>query len=101
MARFDLTDARVGSDRVAASDGRTRHGSGGRPAGTEPDLLAVVHECAGIAARYGPYTTCGNRFRRWRKRGIWDRLLAAVSKAYNGDLQMIDAISVRAHQHAA
>ncbi|GEP12843.1 hypothetical protein MMMDOFMJ_2550 [Methylobacterium gnaphalii] len=56
---------------------------------------------ADIPARYGPYTTCGNRFRRWRKRGIWDRLLGAVSKAYDGDLQMIDATSVRVHQHAA
>ena len=56
---------------------------------------------ADILARYGPHTTCGNRFRRWRKRGIWDRLLDAASKAYDGDLQMIDATSVRVHQHAA
>ncbi|WP_375276203.1 IS5 family transposase [Methylorubrum thiocyanatum] len=56
---------------------------------------------AHIPARYGPHTTCSNRFRRWRKRGIWDRLLNAVSKAYEGDLQMIDATSVRVHRHAA
>ena len=56
---------------------------------------------ADIPARYGPQTTCGNRFRRWRKAGVWDRLLDAVSKAYDGDIQMIDATSVRVHQHAA
>ena len=28
-------------------------------------------------------------------------LLEAVSKAYDGDIQMIDASSVRVHQHAA
>ncbi len=26
---------------------------------------------ADIPARYGPHPTCGNRIRRWRKRGIW------------------------------
>ena len=31
---------------------------------------------------------------------MWDRIFAAVSAAYDGDLQMIDASSVRVHQHA-
>jgi transposase len=42
-----------------------------------------------------------NRFNRWRKAGVWDRLLRAVSKAYDGDIQMIDSSSIRVHQHAA
>ena len=37
---------------------------------------------AEIPQRYGPYTTCYNRFVRWRKAGVWDRLLDAVSDAY-------------------
>ena len=37
---------------------------------------------ADIPERYGPYTTCYNRFVRWQKAGIWDKLLAAVSAAY-------------------
>jgi transposase len=56
---------------------------------------------ADIPERYGPHTTCYNRFVRWRKAGIWDRLLAAVSEAYEGRLQMIDSTVVRVHQHAA
>ena len=64
-------------------------------------ILRTGAPWADIPARYGPYTTCGNRFRRWRKRGIWDRLLDAVSKAYEGDLQMVDSSSIRVHQHAA
>lgn len=24
--------------------------------------------------QYGPYTTCYNRFVRWRRAGVWDRL---------------------------
>jgi len=48
--------------------------------------------------RYGPPTTCYNRFVGWAKLGVWDRIFAAVSKAY-GDLQAIDASSIRVHQH--
>jgi len=29
--------------------------------------------------RYVPATTCYNRFVRWRKFGVWDRIFAAVS----------------------
>ena len=29
-------------------------------------------------------TTCYNRFVRWRKAGVWDRLFEAVSEAYDG-----------------
>lgn len=54
-----------------------------------------------IPERYGPFTTCYNRFVRWRKAGVWDRLLAAVSAAYDGDIVMIDSTCVRVHQHAA
>jgi transposase len=56
---------------------------------------------AEIPERYGPSTTCYNRFVRWRKAGVWDRLLKAVSKAYDGDIVMIDSTCVRVHQHAA
>ena len=56
---------------------------------------------ADIPARYGPYTTCVNRFNRWRRAGHWARILQAVSEAYEGDIQMIDSSSIRVHQHAA
>lgn len=56
---------------------------------------------ADIPERYGPPTTCYNRFVRWRKLGVWDRIFEAVSAAYEGDLQMIDSSSVRVHQHGA
>jgi transposase len=42
-----------------------------------------------------------NRFNRWHKAGVWARLLEAVSKVYDGDIQMIDSSSIRVHQHAA
>jgi transposase len=46
------------------------------------------------------HTTCVNRFNRWRKAGVWARVSEAVSKAYDGDIQMIDSSSIRVHQHA-
>src|SRR3954453_6572756 len=54
---------------------------------------------AGIPERYGAPTPWFNRFVRWAKLGVWDRIFEAVSKAYDGDLQMIDASSIRVHQH--
>jgi transposase len=56
---------------------------------------------ADIPERYGPHTTCYNRFVRWREAGIWDRLLSAMSEAVDGEIVMIDSSSVRVHQHGA
>lgn len=56
---------------------------------------------ADIPQRYGPYTTCYNRFVRWREAGVWDRLLEEISKEYDGDIVMIDSSCVRVHQHGA
>jgi len=56
---------------------------------------------ADLPERYGPYTTGYNRFRRWTRAGIWDRIMDAIVAAYDGDVQMIDGTSVRAHHSAA
>jgi hypothetical protein len=34
-------------------------------------------------------------------RPLWDRLMDAITEAYDGDIQMIDSSVVRVHQHAA
>ena len=98
MARFDLTDFEWsviapllpnkprGVARV--DDRRVLNGIFWR--------LRTGAPWADIPQRYGPHTTCVNRFNRWRKAGVWDRILAAVSKAYDGDIQMIDSSSIRA-----
>ena len=54
-----------------------------------------------LPERYGPYTTIYNRFNRWRQAGVWDRMMDAITAAYDGDVQMIDSSSIRVHQHAA
>ena len=53
-----------------------------------------------LPERYGPYTTVYNRFNRWTKAGVWDRLMDAVCDAHNHDLVMIDGTSVRVHHSA-
>src|ERR1700736_5704719 len=85
MARFDLTDFEWsviapllpnkprGVARV--DDRRVLNGIFWR--------LRTGAPWADIPERYGPHTTCVNRFNRWRKAGVWDRLLEAVSKAYD------------------
>ena len=40
-----------------------------------------------LPERYGPYTTCYNRFNRWRKKGIWDQLMDAIVETYDGNIQ--------------
>jgi transposase len=55
---------------------------------------------ADLPDRYGPRTTVYNRFNRWRKAGVWDRIMDAITKAYDGKVQMIDTSCVRVHQHA-
>jgi transposase len=54
-----------------------------------------------LSERYGPYTSCYNRFRRWTKAGVWDRIMDALTDAYDDGVRMIDGISVRVHHAAA
>jgi transposase len=54
-----------------------------------------------LPENYGPYTTCYNRFVRWRQAGIWDQIMEALAAAHDGAVQMIDTSVVRVHQHGA
>jgi transposase len=39
---------------------------------------------------FGPYTTCYNRFVRWRRAGVWSRIIDALAAAHDATVQMID-----------
>jgi|SRR5689334_11954570 len=60
-----------------------------------------------LPRRYGPVGTASSRFYRWRKVGIWQRILSDLqAEAHqrgeiDWDLHFVDATIVRAHQHAA
>jgi transposase len=54
-----------------------------------------------LPENYGPYTTCYNRFVRWRRAGIWDQIMEALAAGHDAAVQMIDTSVVRVHQHGA
>ena len=54
-----------------------------------------------IPEQYGSWSTIYNRFNRWSKAGIWDRIFDAVVDSHNVDAVMVDATSIRAHPSAA
>jgi transposase len=49
----------------------------------------------------GPCTAYYNRFVRWRRAGVSDRIMAALTAAHDAAVQMIDTSVVRVHQHGA
>ena len=50
---------------------------------------------------FGPYTTCYNRFVRWRRAGVWSRIMNALAATDDASVEMIDTSIVRVHQHGA
>ncbi|BAB49640.1 mll2531 [Mesorhizobium japonicum MAFF 303099] len=37
-----------------------------------------------LPTAFGPYTTCYNRFVRWRRAGVWGRMIEALATAHDG-----------------
>ncbi len=60
-----------------------------------------------LPSEYGPWQTVATRFYRWRRAGIWDRVLADLQQQADvaGDLDWslhhVDGTIIFAHQHAA
>src|SRR5690349_17136459 len=110
MYRGDLTDeqwaalapllpARATTGRPPASPRRTLNG-----------MLWILRTGApwrDLPPRYGRWNSVWRRFSRWRRAGVFDRVLAAAQQA--GDAagaldwaqHFVDGSHVRAHQHAA
>ena len=60
-----------------------------------------------LPSEFGPWATVAGRFYRWRRQGVWDRVLAGLHAGADmrGELDwllhFVDGSVVRAHQHAA
>lgn len=53
-------------------------------------------------ASYGPHKTLYNRFVRWSRLGVFDRIFAGLAgQAGEPDILMIDATHLKAHRTAA
>src|ERR1700730_15898560 len=62
----------------------------------------VPVRCGAIRRRaLGPYTTCYNRFIRWRRAGAWGGIMNALAATHDAAVQMIDTLIGRGHQHPA
>jgi len=70
-------------------------------------ISGIVHmlKCGGRWAdcppEYGPSTTVYNRWNRWSRRGIWTRILAALTEeGWIAETGQIDSSYIKAHRSA-
>jgi transposase len=54
-----------------------------------------------LPARFGSFKTVHQRFSRWAKSGVFERIFKLLSGDHDNEYMMIDATIVRAHQHSA
>ena len=53
-----------------------------------------------LPERFGNWNSVYQRFRRWSKQGVWQRVFEALQEP-DLDWLLLDSTTVRAHQHAA
>ena len=59
-----------------------------------------------LPERYGAWQTCADRLYRWRREGLWDRILTHVQTKSDAVSEVvwevsIDSSTARAHHHAS
>ena len=89
---------------AAVADGHPRRAPGGRPAGDLGDRTRVAERVpvARCAPVYGPPKTRYNRFVRWARKGVWERVFMELAAAGGPpETLMLDATHVKAHRSAA
>lgn len=54
-----------------------------------------------LPKEFGKWNTVFQRYNRWSKTGVWERVFKAMSADPDFEYTMIDSTIVRAHQHSA
>jgi len=54
-----------------------------------------------LPARFGDWKIVHQRFSRWAKSGVFERIFKLLASDHDNEYMMIDATIVRAHQHSA
>jgi len=54
-----------------------------------------------LPARFDNWNSVFQRYNRWCKRGVWQRILDAIGGDPDLEHLLLDSTTVRAHQHAA
>ncbi len=91
----------MGGYQTNVTEQAARRATGERPACPQWRLLRSGAPWRDLPDNFGPYTTCYNRFVRWRRAGVWGRIMDALAAAHDASVQMIDTSIVRVHQHGA
>ena len=111
MARGDLTEKEWEQLEPLLP---TSAGKRGRPYGEHRRIVNGILWMARTGApwrdlpeRYGPWQTCYDRFVRWRRTGVWMKVLRRLQGRAEEAGKLVwsqcsvDGSTVRAHQHAA
>jgi len=105
MRRYALRDDQW--DRIKDFlPGREGH-VGGTAADNRLFIEAILYRFrAGIPwrdlpERFGDWKIVHQRFGRWAKSGVFDRIFTLLASDHDNEYMMIDATIVRAHQHSA
>ncbi len=109
MGRGDLIDQRTDRAVIAGAESRI-----GRPSKDHRTIINGILWVLRTGAPwrdlpevYGSWSTVASRFYRWRRKGLWERLLsdlqqeADVAGELEWEVHFVDGTIVRAHQHAA
>jgi transposase len=54
-----------------------------------------------LPERFGHWQNIFNRFNRWSKKGVWEKVFYHLSESTDNEYAMIDSTIIRAHQHSA
>jgi transposase len=54
-----------------------------------------------LPERFGDWKIVHQRFSRWAKSGVFERIFKQLASDHDNEYMMIDATIVRAHQHSA
>ena len=54
-----------------------------------------------LPARFGDWKIVYQRYSRWAKSGVFERVFKLLASDHDNEYMMIDATIVRAHQHSA
>ena len=105
MRRYGLRDDQW--DRIREFlPGREGH-VGGTAADNRLFVEAVLYRYrAGIPwrdlpGRFGDWQSVWQRFDRWAKSGVFDRIFKTLAEDHDNEYMMLDSTIVRAHQHSA